>query len=317
METMDLKQIRCFVAAYEEGSFSKAAQREHCTQPGLSLYIQCLESMLSHRLFERKARGVTPTIAGRHFYACCTDILRVIGTSKQRMLELTSSIPTAITVGISPSISAGVLPWMLPDYLATHPYVDLRLVEANGGTLSDWVMSGEVDMAIAARPPVHRGLETSHFFRDRLVLVTRPDATHGRKRRAVHRNASDLGKLKLILPSAKHSLRQVVESAVRIGAAGSGRLLEIDGMLGTLELVQKSDWAAIVAGTAVAQAVKQGRLVAEPIYGPELWLDFYLIRQTNAVLSVACREFLQLLQETIKKVVGAPDLRSVEELLCG
>jgi LysR family transcriptional regulator, nitrogen assimilation regulatory protein len=317
METMDLKQVRCFVAAYEEGSFSKAAQREHCTQPGLSLYIQCLESMLSHRLFERKARGVTPTIAGRHFYACCIDILRVVGTSKQRMLDMTASVPTEITVGVSPSISAGIIPWMLPDYLATHPYVDLRLVEANGGTLSDWVMSGEVDLAIAARPLVHRGLETSHFFRDRLVLVTRPDLTSGRKRPPVHRSASDLGKLKLILPSAKHSLRQVVESAVQIGAASSGRLLEIDGMLGTLELVQRSDWAAVVAATAVAHEVKQGRLVAEPIYGPELWLDFYLIRQADAVLSVACLEFLQRLQETIKTVVGAQDLRSVEELLCG
>ena len=34
MDSIDLKQIRCFVAAYEEGSLSKAALREHCTQPG-------------------------------------------------------------------------------------------------------------------------------------------------------------------------------------------------------------------------------------------------------------------------------------------
>lgn len=37
---MDLGQIRCFVAAYEEGSFSKAARREHCTQPGLGVYVR-------------------------------------------------------------------------------------------------------------------------------------------------------------------------------------------------------------------------------------------------------------------------------------
>src|SRR5260370_31578041 len=56
IDSLDLKQIRCFVAAYEEGSFSKAALREHCTQPGLSVYIQRLEHMLAHRLFDRKAR---------------------------------------------------------------------------------------------------------------------------------------------------------------------------------------------------------------------------------------------------------------------
>jgi LysR family transcriptional regulator, nitrogen assimilation regulatory protein len=316
MDTMDLKQIRCFVAAYEEGSFSKAAQREHCTQPGLSLYIQCLESMLSHRLFDRKARGVTPTAAGRHFYACCVDILRVIGTSKQRMLDMAGSVATQINIGVSPTLTAGVLPWMLPDYLASHPYVDIRLAEAYGGTLTDWVVSGEVEAAIATRPPAHLGLETSHFFRDRLMLVTRPDRS-GKKRRPVHRSVNDLAKLNLILPSSKHSLRQVVDAVVRIGAAGSGRIMEMDGMLGTLELVQKSDWATIVAGTAVLDAVKQGRLVAEEIYGPELWLDFYLVRTKNAVLSVACLEFLHRLQETVRSIVGAQKLSSVESALCG
>ena len=84
LDSLDLKQIRCFVAAYEEGSFSKAAQREHCTQPGLSVYIQRLEATLGHRLFDRKARGVTPTIAGRHFYGCCSEVLRTVGLVKNK-----------------------------------------------------------------------------------------------------------------------------------------------------------------------------------------------------------------------------------------
>jgi LysR family nitrogen assimilation transcriptional regulator len=317
METMDLKQIRCFVAAYEEGSFSRAAQREHCTQPGLSLYIQCLESMLAHRLFDRRPRGVTPTIAGRHFYACCVDILKVIGTSKQRMLDMAGSVPTRINIGVSPTLSAGVLPWMLPDYLAAHPYVDVRLAEAYSGTLTEWVASGEVEAAITTSPPANMGLETSHFFRDRLVLVTRPDGRAGKKPRPVHRSASDLGKLNLILPSSKHGLRRVIESAVRIGATGSGRVMEMDGMLGTLELVQKSDWATIVSRTAVIDAVKQGRLIAEEIYGPELWLDFYLIRNRNTVFSVACLEFLHRLQEMVRSVVEVQKPSSVEDVLCG
>ncbi len=310
MESMDLKQIRCFVAAYEEGSFSKAAQREHCTQPGLSVYIQCLESMLAHRLFDRRARGVTPTIAGRHFYACCVNILKAVGIARQRMLDMKGSVAVKINIGVSPTLSKGVLPWMLPEYLAANPYVDVRLAEAYSGTLTEWVVSGEVEVAIVTKPPVHLGLETSHFFRDRLVLVTRPGARAGKKRRPQRRSAAELEKTNLILPSSRHSLRQVIEAAVRPGATGSGRIMEIDGMLGTLELVRRSDWATVVASTAVMDEVKQGRLVAEQIYGPELWLDFYLIKNKNVVLSVACREFLHQLQETVKSVVGVEQLSS-------
>jgi DNA-binding transcriptional LysR family regulator len=303
---LDLKQIRCFVAAYEEGSFSKAALREHCTQPGLSVYIQRLETMLAHRLFDRKARGVTPTIAGRHFYACCADVLKTVSIAKQRMLDMAGNVATDINVGVSPTLFKGVLPWMLPDYLSEHPYVDVRLAEAYSGTLTDWVVSGEVQVAVVTKPPIHLGLETTHFFRDRLVLVTRGSDTHQKGRRPRRRSSSELQKLKLILPSPRHSLRQVIEAAaVRLGAKGSGRILEIDGMLGTLELVRNSDWATVVASIAVMDEVKQGRLIAEPIYGPELWLDFYLIRTKDRLLSPACRDFLHWLKETLTRVAKA------------
>jgi LysR family nitrogen assimilation transcriptional regulator len=304
IDSLDLKQIRCFVAAYEEGSFSKAALREHCTQPGLSVYIQRLENMVAHRLFDRKARGVTPTIAGRHFYVCCADVLKTVSVTKQRMLDMAGNVATGINVGVSPTLFKGVLPHMLPEYLGAHPYVDVRLAEAYSGTLTDWVVSGEVQVAIVTKPPVHLGLETTHFFRDRLVLVTRGNGTNQKGRRSRRRSSSELQKLKLILPSPRHSLRQVIEAAaVRLGTAEAGRILEIDGMLGTLELVRNSDWATIVASIAVMDEVKQGRLIAEPIYGPELWLDFYLIRTKDLPLSRACRDFLHCLKETVVRVL--------------
>lgn len=306
VDSLDLKQIRCFVSAYEEGSFSRAALREHCTQPGLSVYIQRLEAMLAHRLFDRKARGVTPTIAGRHFYACCADVLKSVSIARQRMLDMAGNVATNINVGVSPTLFKGVLPWMLPAYLSAHPYVDVRLAEAYSGTLTDWVVSGEVEVAIVTKPPIHFGLETTHFFRDRLVLVTRGSGKHKKGRRPRRRSSSELQKLKLILPSPRHSLRQVVEAAaLRLGATGSGRILEIDGMLGTLELVRNSDWATVVASIAVMDEVKQGRLVAEPIHGPELWLDFYLIRTKDRLLSPACRDFLHWLKETLTQVARA------------
>ena len=297
--SLDLKQIRSFVAAYEEGSFSQAAAREHCTQPGLSVSVQRLESTVAHRLFDRKARGVTPTIAGKHFYACCVDVLKTVTQARQRMMDMTGSVPAQINIGIPPTMFKGVLPYMLPNYLTAHPQVDVRLAEAYSGTLTNWVLSGEIDVAIVTKPPVHLGLETTHFCRDRLVLVRRPDRGSRKVRRVSRRHVRELASLKLILPSRRHSLRQVIEAGVRLGTTASGRVLEIDGMLGTLELVRTSDWTTVVAGLAVMDEVKQGRLMAEPIYGPDLWIDFYLIRTKDALLSAACREFLDRMKETL------------------
>ena len=55
---MNFRQLRSFVAVYEEGSFSRAAARENATQSGLSMQLRKLEERLGIRLFERRAHGV-------------------------------------------------------------------------------------------------------------------------------------------------------------------------------------------------------------------------------------------------------------------
>lgn len=303
IDSMDLRQIRYFVAAYEEGSFSKAAKREHSTQSGVSICIQQLEEIVSHRLFERTATGVVPTLAGNHFYASCTDILKSIKSAQQKMLDMAGDLTGVINLGFPPSMFKAALPLMLPDYVTAHPFVNIRLAEAYSGTLTDWVISGEIDAAIVTKPPSHLGLETSHFFRDRLVLVTRKGgrpATQSGNHKVYH--AEDLQKLKLILPSARHSLRQVIENSIQLGGPGTGRILDIDGMLGTLELIRKSDWATIAAKIVVIEEVMEGRLEAHPISQPELWLDLFLVQTKDVLLSAACRDFLRQLKDTLERL---------------
>ncbi|HVB98328.1 MAG TPA: LysR family transcriptional regulator [Candidatus Dormibacteraeota bacterium] len=303
MDVIDLKQIRCFAAAYEEGSFSMAAKREYCTQPGLSVYIRRLEEMVGHRLFDRKARGVTPTIAGRHFYSCCVDVLNAVRVAKERMLDMSGSVASKIDIGISPSVAKGVLPSVVSDYVATHPYVDIRLSEAYSATLTDWVLSGEVQAAIGTKPPAHLGLETSHFFRERLVLVRRANGeSTPKKQPARSRPLRELEGMKLILPSPKHNLRQVLDSCVRLGASAPGKVLEIDGLLATFEVVQNSDWATVVPKMAVMDEVRKGKLVAEPITEPQLWLDYNVVRTKDTILPTACRQFLDLLRGKLEQL---------------
>jgi LysR family hydrogen peroxide-inducible transcriptional activator len=62
---MEIHQLRYFVAVADEGSFSRAAAREHVAQPSLSQQIQKLEAELDQRLFDRLPRSVVITEAGK------------------------------------------------------------------------------------------------------------------------------------------------------------------------------------------------------------------------------------------------------------
>lgn len=57
--TESLRDIRIFVAAYEERSFTAAAVREHATQSGVSQHIRKLEEGFRVRLFSRE-KGQVP-----------------------------------------------------------------------------------------------------------------------------------------------------------------------------------------------------------------------------------------------------------------
>jgi LysR family nitrogen assimilation transcriptional regulator len=305
VDSIDLKQIRCFVAAYQEGSFSKAAEREHCTQPGLSLQMRHLEQALAQPLFHRTPQGVTPTVAGHQFYAACTDILEAFKSAKQRMLDLAGQVIGSIRIGLPPALFKGALSWMLPEYMAAHPFVNVRLVEGiAGGTFPERVMSGDLEAAVVTHIPDHLGIRATHFFSDQLVLVTNPKRTTatGRRRRATDRVvAGDLADLKLVLPSDVHTLRQIIDKVVRLGDAGCAQILEIDGVIGKLDLVKNTDWATILPSIAVADEVKQKVFHADKICDPELWLDYYLICPAHAVVSVACRDFLDRLKEELER----------------
>jgi len=63
MAEITLRQIRAVIAVCEEGSFTRAAQREFATQSGISQHVAAVERTLGVQLFERTPGGVVPTPA--------------------------------------------------------------------------------------------------------------------------------------------------------------------------------------------------------------------------------------------------------------
>jgi DNA-binding transcriptional LysR family regulator len=295
---MDLRQIRYFVAVYEEGSFSRAAAREHCTQPGISVQIQKLEAEFNHKLFERKARGVVATVAGRQLYVGCSEVLAGLRNARQRMLDLAGDISGPLRIGVAPTLCQTALPRVLPAYIARHPYVEVRVAEAFSGTLTGWVVDRELDVAVVTEPPHHLGLTTAPFFRDELVLVMSP---HRAKQAPSARGWQDLRALDLVIPSSKHGLRQTIDERVGLQST-AGRTVEVDGMLATLELVRTSDWVTVLPVCAVLEKVERGDLVAQPFAESGMSLDFYLVHTNDEPISVAAQHLLAALKAEASKI---------------
>ena len=103
---MEIHQLRYFLAVAEEGSFSRAAAREHVAQPSLSQQIQKLEAELDQRLFDRLPRSVVITEAGKCFLEYARKIL----------VEIAEAPVASTTEPTSPAGDHRILPTMRPSF---------------------------------------------------------------------------------------------------------------------------------------------------------------------------------------------------------
>jgi DNA-binding transcriptional LysR family regulator len=297
---MDLRQLEQFVAVYEEGSFSRAARRENCTQPGLSVQIRNLENQLGVELFTRTARGVAPTVAGKRFYTRSLAILNAVEDTKLDMQNLQGEITGAIVAGMVPSVSRSALPAALSRFTDQYPNVELRFDEAYGGTLTDSVAAGELDFAVITGPAAPEGLTSELISEHLLTLVSGPESP---LRHLSPYRLRDLPPLRLVLPSDRHSIRQVIDTNLRRGEASVSTVIESDGLNATLEYVRRSGWSTITPMASVIDELESGRLVINPIVRPQIAINYFLVRQSRRPLSPAGERFSALLGEEMTEII--------------
>jgi DNA-binding transcriptional LysR family regulator len=304
---MDLRKIRYFVAVYEAGSITRAAEREHIAQPALTVHIQQLEEELSVRLFERSAQGANPTPAARHLYPLCVDILRQLRAVGDAMNQYTGAVAGTITAGIMPSICHGPLAPMLAQFTAEYPNVAVRVVEGLSGTLANWVLDGSVDFAVCSRPASTQELQLRLLKYDSLVLVSGPKSP---LQPFAPCTLAQIPELKLVLPSAHHFLRHTLEHHIQQGDFRPVKTLEIDGQSATLQFVAHSDWCTILPTIALVNEFESGRFTINPVESPRLSTEIYELRSPRHDLTPAAERFIAMLETHLQQTPALPSHRS-------
>jgi LysR family transcriptional regulator, nitrogen assimilation regulatory protein len=287
-----LKDLQLFVAAYEERSFTVAAQRERATQSGVSQHIRKLELSLGVRLFSRDKGQVVPTPAGDIYYTRCIDVLRAHAIATTTVKAYAGSGDDSIVIGLMPTMTRCMLAPVLSGYTQAHPNSVVRIVEGYSAALTQQVRAGELDFAIVPAFAGLPGLKSRLFLRTPEVLVGGVDAPWHHLEQVT---LSRLGPLKLVLPSGANTRRTLIETYCGSNGVVIERVLELDAMLGTLDFVSRSDWATILPGIMMAVDDPAGRLKVAPLVDPPMMLDLVLIEPSRKPMSKAAETFLGLL----------------------
>jgi LysR family transcriptional regulator, nitrogen assimilation regulatory protein len=298
---MDLKQISYFMWVYEEGSFSKAAAKANVVQSALSMQIRRIEDEFGVLLFNRHARGVEPTAAGRKFYERCLPIAQNFAMAREELSAASdlADLSGVIRVGLPGSFNRGILQNVLLPFMERYPDVHLTISEAYTGTLIDWVREGSVDFALGVRPSEEGGLIQKFIYRDRVVLMS------GAPLNGVAFQPCDLSKvrdLKLILPARNQSFGSLVQTYIEKEKIKTTKLIEINGIVGAFELARHSDWGVLTPFIALCRETERADIYIYPVTKPEIPFELYLVYDKRRPPNIAARQLISAIQAELRAV---------------
>ena len=210
---MDTQGLSAFLEVAETGSFSRAGERLHLSQPAISKRIAALEGSLGTALFDRIGRRIALTDAGRALLPHARRVLHEIEDGRRALSLLDGHIGGRLSVGTSHHIGLHRLPPVLRAFTGKFPEVDLDLHFMDSEDACEAVVQGKLELGIVTLPlqPLPN-LEMRRVWRDPLAVVVAPSHPLAARRRV---KLADLAGLPAVLPDAQTYTHKIVSAALQ------------------------------------------------------------------------------------------------------
>ena len=308
---ISIRALRAFVAVYEEQSFSQAAARENATQSGMSTQVKNLEEKLGTPLLVRDRKEYTLTPAGQLVYREGQNILRALLATETAVTEMQDEVSGIVRFGLIPSLTRAVLTPALEKFKSEFPMVELSLVEEYSFSLMRRVLDGELNFAFVPAGDIPSGLTARFVGRDREMVVSRPGA------RPAHPHLSPmplsaLSGARLIVPTRQNVRRKRIETMLSAHGVHVAEMMEMDGMLATLEMVGNTDWAAILPSAICHNDIGGRHRKLNVLCDPPMSFDYVIVEKSEAPPPRAANLLAeQIVHHTNSILADWADLRSI------
>ncbi|GGX84352.1 LysR family transcriptional regulator [Massilia dura] len=150
--SIDLKQLKYFLAVAEEKSFSRAAERLHISQPPLSQQIMKLEAELGVKLFARTTRSFELTVAGRALMNEAAELLAKMRMTIDTVRQIDRGEVGRLRVGIVGSAMWGPIPSLLEEFQGKYPRVTWTIHELGPTVQYEALRAKQIDVGFWREP---------------------------------------------------------------------------------------------------------------------------------------------------------------------
>jgi DNA-binding transcriptional LysR family regulator len=285
---MELHQLAYFVAVAEEGNFTRAAERLHVAQPGVSAQVRRLERELGQELLDRSGRTVRLTDVGAAALPHARAALAAVKGVREAVDELAGLVRGQVAIGAVTSAGPVRLPDLLARFHERYPAVEITLSEANSDAMLAALREGRLDVAVvglSTDPPP--GIATQVLIDEPFLAVTAPSGPLAERTEVA---IADLAGLPLMALPKGTGLRTALDAAFAREGLTPRIAFEAADPNVLVQLATRGLGVAVVPESLARYHEAELRVVT--IVGPGLRGVLALAWRTDGPLSPAARALI-------------------------
>lgn len=292
---LSLHQLTCFLATYEHGSLTRAAEELGYSQPSVSEQIRALEKTLGVQLFRRVGRGVVPTTVADTLRPHAERTLAAADETRRAAQSVKAFETGTIRFGMFGIARLYAGAGLIADVLDRYPGVRVELVGQNSMEVAEDLRRGRLEAAMLALSTVpSEGLSLTPVAREELVYVS-ADPAHLASPVTAHRLSLSSLVMAETTFRAVDSTRQTLRQLLHETGRNPQTRIEVEDIETAVELVGLGYADSVIPKGAAEQLLPR----LAPNAGwvslrPRQYDTFAVVHRTDATLSPAARLMIDL-----------------------
>jgi len=166
--------LHYFIEVARTGSFTKAAESLHISQPTISKAVKEMEDELGYVLFLRTGKKAEITPEGQLILNQARDIVHSFQNLSSELPHGPNMLQGKLRMGVPPMAGAGYFPEVIGQFHEQYPGITLELVEYGAKKIEEEIENGALDIGVVLLPTKHDLYHTIPFADERLMLIVHP-----------------------------------------------------------------------------------------------------------------------------------------------
>jgi DNA-binding transcriptional LysR family regulator len=272
---IDSRQIAAFAALVRHRSFTTAAEELFLTQSAVSHAIKSLEADIGCRLFERRGRHISLTLAGQQLHARTEKILSEMRAARLEIETLSPKNQVQLCIGAGTLACQYVLPSVLKDFRQSHPKCRVKLEPGNLPELLELLYTHQIDFALGVDSTPSGDFSFEKIFEDELQFFISPQHPWGKLKRVPH--ASIVAET-FIVPMKHGQTSAILDKYFRTEKLSAKNLIAAGSLDAAKQLVSSGFGIGFFAHWQVAAEAAAGTLVSVPLTTKKLVRSWIVAR---------------------------------------